>query len=58
MFRPSLQLSKSDGLDVSTSATFSEDPYAQGDDPRAEDLLATMQAQGSLVNRQRNTTVT
>ena len=58
MFRPSLQLSKSDGLDVSSSATFSEDPYAQGDDPLAEDLLAAMQAQGALVNRQRNTTVT
>ena len=47
MFRPSLQLSKNDGLDVSTSATFSEDPYAWGDDPLAEDLLATMQAQGT-----------
>lgn len=58
MFRPSLQLSKSDGLDLSTSATFSEDPYAQGDDPLADDLLAAMQAQGTLVNRQRNTTLT
>ncbi len=57
MFRPSLQLSKSDELDVSSSATFSDDPYSLTDDPLSEPGLAAAEAARALVNRQKNTTV-
>lgn len=58
MFRPNLQLTKSDELTTSTSATFSEDPYALADgDPLSESALAELESAGALVNRQRSMTV-
>lgn len=58
MFRPNLQLSKTDGLDISSSATYSEDPYTLTDDPLSEAGLEAVKAADALVNRQKNTTVT
>ncbi len=58
MFRPSIQLSKSDGLNMSSSATFDKDPYEVSDDPLSDEALGEISALGALVNRQRNTTIT
>ncbi len=58
MFRPSLQLSKSDGTQVSTSATFNEDPYQYTDTPLEKESIDKMQAMGIVVNSQETKSIT
>ncbi len=58
MFRPNMQLSKSDGLNATTSATFNADPYQYGEDPLDEASLIAANNHQALVNKQQNSTIT
>lgn len=58
MFRPSFQISKSDGRVVSRSAAFNEDPYEYTENPLDDASVALMKNKGLAVNNQRNTTIT
>ncbi|GAB6982349.1 TonB-dependent receptor [Prevotella dentasini] len=57
MFRPNIQLSKSDGQTVSTSSAFNEDPYGYTDDPLDGESVERMKQLGLAVNRQQNATI-
>jgi len=57
MFRPNIQISKSDGQTVSTSAAYSADPYETVDDPLSAASIAQLKALGVMVNSQRNMTI-
>ena len=58
MFRPSIQLTKSDGNTVMTSASYNEDPYDYTDDPLADEEIKKLNEQGLMVNTQNSTKVT
>ncbi len=58
MFRPNIQLSKSDGQTVSTSAAYNSDPYETVDDPLSDASITQLKALGKMVNTQRNMTIT
>jgi hypothetical protein len=58
MFRPSVQLSKSDGTTVSMSATFNEDPYEYTETPLEQEALEKMSLAGIVVNAQETKGIT
>ena len=58
MFRPRLQLSKSDGINRSSSAAFTSDPYEHVTDPLGTSSIAQLKTLGLVVNNQRNNTIT
>ncbi len=58
MFRPNIQLTKSDGNTVSTSASYNDDPYDYTDSPLDEDEIAKLNEQGLMVNTQNSTKIT
>lgn len=58
LFRPNTQLSKSDGLTTSTSASFNDDPYDYVESPLEESAIKTMEELGLMVNTQKNATIT
>ncbi len=58
MFRPSIQLSKSDGLTMANSASFNSDPYDVTDDPLSDEAIAQMSTDSIMVNTNRNTSIT
>ncbi|MCR5076529.1 MAG: outer membrane beta-barrel protein [Prevotella sp.] len=57
MFRPNFRISKSDGETVSSSAAYNQDPYELVDDPLSSSAIQQLEADGVMVNSQRNTTV-
>lgn len=58
MFRPNIQLTKSDGNTVSRSASYNEDPYDYTDSPLDEQEMQKLDEQGLMVNTQRTTKIT
>lgn len=57
MFRPSIQLSKTDGLSSSSSASYNSDPYNYTSDPLSDEGIALMAADSVMVNTNRNTSI-
>jgi hypothetical protein len=58
MFRPNLQLSKSDSHVVSRSASYNEDPYDYSDDPLSEETIEKMDEMDKMVNTNKQTSIT
>ncbi len=58
MFRPNIQLTKTDGQTVSTSASYNDDPYDYTDSPLDEAEMQKLDEQGLMVNTQRTTKIT
>ncbi|HEY9542510.1 TonB-dependent receptor [Prevotella sp.] len=57
LFRPSFTYSNNDGRAFSNSAAFNVDPYLTVTDPLSEDALNRLDAQGEVVNRRDNATL-
>lgn len=57
MFRPNINISKSDGQIVGNAATYNVDPYSLVEDPLSTSNLEQLISQDVLVNNQRNTTI-
>lgn len=57
MFRPNIQLTKSDGNTVKTSASYNDDPYDYTDEPLDNEEIEKLSQQGLMVNTQRSTTI-
>ena len=58
MFRPTFSYSTSDGISLSESATFNEDPYLYVSDPLAAASIEQMAADSMAVNSRRNSSIT
>ena len=58
MFRPSIQLSKSDGNTVRTSASYNDDPYDYTDEPLADEEIKKLDEKNLMVNTQNTTSIT
>lgn len=54
LFRPTFSLSRSDGSNYSTSASYNEDPYLYVTDPLAEESIEMLANDSLMVNTQRN----
>lgn len=54
LFRPTFSLSRSDGSNYSTSASYNEDPYLYVTDPLAEEYIEMLANDSLMVNTQRN----
>lgn len=50
MFRPTLQLSKTDGLSLSTSASYNADPYTLVSDPLSAEAFEKLAEEDAIVN--------
>ena len=50
MFRPTLQLSKTDGLSLSTSASYNADPYTLVSDPLSAEAFEKLAEENAIVN--------
>ena len=55
--RPNFRLTKNDGQVVSSSAAYNADPYETVDDPLSAASIAQLKALGTMVNTQRNMTI-
>lgn len=58
MFRPTFSYSTSDGISLSESATFNEDPYLYVSDPLAAASIEQMATDSMAVNSRRNSSIT
>lgn len=58
MFRPTFSYSTSDGISLSESATFNDDPYLYVSDPLAAASIEQMAADSMAVNSRRNSSIT
>ncbi|MDE5948194.1 MAG: outer membrane beta-barrel family protein, partial [Prevotella sp.] len=58
MFRPTVSYSKNDGISMSSSATYNEDPFLYTDDPLSKDALDIMDNMDLMVNSRNNSSIT
>ena len=58
MFRPTFSYSKNDGISMSSSATYNEDPFLYTDDPLSKDALDIMDDMDLMVNSRNNNSIT
>ena len=57
MFRPNFRVSTSDGINISSSASYNENPYDYTDSPLEEEAIKQMAAQGIMVNTNQSGTI-
>lgn len=58
MFRPTFSYSTSDGLSMSSSGTYNEDPYLYVSDPLADESIGLLADRDVMVNSRRNNSIT